>query len=104
MAFFFCRLNPPRPDFAKTMTDAERALMGQHAAYLKAAQAEGTVVLFGPVGDPKGAWGLGVLECADEAAARGITDNDPTVKSGQGFSYDVYPILSANLRSSIQRT
>ena len=36
MPFFFCRLNPPRPDFAKTMTDTERALMGQHAAYLKA--------------------------------------------------------------------
>ncbi len=102
MPFFFCRLNPPRPDFAKTMTDAERALMGQHAAYLKAEQEKGTAVLFGPVGDPKGAWGLGVLECADEAAARVITDNDPTVKSGQGFSYDVYPILSANLRKSIQ--
>ena len=104
MPFFFCRLNPPRPDFAQTVTEAERALMGRHAAYLKAAQAEGTVVLFGPVGDPKGAWGLGVLECADEAAARAVTDNDPTVKSGQGFSYDVHPILSANLRSSIQRT
>ena len=103
MPFFFCRLNPPRPDFAKTMTDAERALMGQHAAYLKAEQAKGTAVLFGPVGDPKGAWGLGVFECADEAEVRAITDNDPTVTSGQGFWYDVYPILSANLRASLQR-
>jgi len=103
MPFFFCRLNPPRPDFAKSMTDAERALMGQHAAYLKAKQAKGTVVLFGPVGDPKGVWGLGILECTDETQARALTDNDPTVQSGQGFSYDVCPILSANLRASIAR-
>ena len=104
MPFFFCRMNPPRPDFAQTMTDAERALMGQHAAYLKAEQEKGVAVLFGPVGDPKGAWGLGVLECADQAQARAVTDNDPVVKSGLGFSYDVYPMLSANLRTSIRRT
>jgi len=104
MPFFFCRLNPPRADFAQTMTDGERALMGQHAAYLKAEQAKGTVVLFGPVGDPKGTWGLGILECADTAQARALTDNDPTVKSGQGFFYDVCPILSANLRASLQRS
>ena len=103
MPFFFCRMNPPRADFAQTMTDAERALMGRHAAYLKAAQEKGIAVLFGPVGDPKGAWGLGVLECADMAEARALTDSDPTVQSGQGFSYDVYPILSANLRASIRR-
>jgi len=103
MPFFFCRMNPPRADFAQTMTDAERALMGRHAAYLKAEQEKGIAVLFGPVGDPKGAWGLGVLECTDQAEARAITDNDPVVKSGQGFCYDVYPILSANLRASIQR-
>ena len=102
MPFFFCRLNPPRADFAQTMSDAERALMGRHAAYLKAEQDKGVAVLFGPVGDPKGAWGLGILECADQAAAHAVTDNDPVVKSSQGFSYDVYPILSANLRKSIQ--
>src|SRR4051794_6021733 len=102
MPFFFCRLNPPRPDFAKTMTDRERALMAQHAAYLKAEQEKGIAVLFGPVGDPRGAWGLGILECADDAQARSITDNDPVVKSGQGFSYDVYPMLSANLRKARQ--
>ncbi len=100
MPFFFCRMNPPRADFAQTVTDAERALMGQHAAYLKAEQEKGVAVLFGPVGDPRGAWGLAVLECADQAQARAVTDNDPVVKSGQGFSYDVYPMLSANLRAA----
>jgi uncharacterized protein YciI len=102
MPFFFCRLNPPRADFAQTMTDAERALMGQHAAYLTALQEKRKVVLFGPVGDPRGIWGLGILECVDEAEAQGITANDPTVKSKLGFGYDVFPILRANLRQSIR--
>jgi uncharacterized protein YciI len=101
MAFFFCRLNPPRPDFATTMSEAERALMGQHAAYLAALQQKGTVVVFGPVGDPKGAWGLGILECADETEAKAITGSDPVVKSGQGFAYDVAPMLAARLRGGL---
>jgi uncharacterized protein YciI len=75
--------------------------MGQHAVYLTALQEKGKVVLFGPVGDPTGTWGLGILECVDEAEARSITANDPTVKSNQGFSYDVCPILRANLRKAI---
>jgi len=101
MAFFFCRLNPPRLDFATTMSEAERALMGQHAAYLGGLQQKGTVVVFGPVGDPRGAWGLGILECADEAEAKTITAGDPVVKSGLGFSYDVAPMLAARLRSGL---
>jgi uncharacterized protein YciI len=102
MPFFFCRLNPPRPDFPQTMSDAERALMGRHAVHLRAEQDKGTVVLFGPVTDPKSPFGLAILECADQAAARAVTDNDPTVLSGQGFSYDVDPMPSAHLRKPIQ--
>lgn len=99
MPFFFCRLKPPRLDFATTMTDAERMLMGQHVVYFKAEQEKGAVVLFGPVGDPRGTWGLTILECADGTEAREITNNDPAIKSGQGFSYDVFPILNASLRA-----
>jgi putative intracellular protease/amidase/uncharacterized protein YciI len=98
MPFFFCRMNPPRSDFAHTMTDAERALMGEHAVYITGLQQEGSVVLFGRVDDPRGRWGLGILECADEAAARAIAANDPVVRSGKGFSYDIAPMLEARLR------
>ena len=100
MPFFFCRMNPPRANFAHTMTDSERALMGQHASYITALQEKGSVLLFGRVDDPKGRWGLGVLECADEAEARIITTNDPVISSGQGFSYDVVPMLEARLRNA----
>ena len=41
---FHCRLIPPRPDFAFTMTEEERELMGRHADYLRDRLAEGTMV------------------------------------------------------------
>jgi uncharacterized protein len=102
MPFYFCRLNTPRADFAGTMSVEERTLMGAHAAYWRALQEKQTAVLFGPVGDPAGTWGLVVLECADQAEARRLTANDPVALSGKGFGYDVLPILSANLRNSIR--
>ena len=53
MPFYFCRLLPPRPSFAHDMNEAERALMGEHSAYLQKLAEKGTAVLFGPVADPK---------------------------------------------------
>jgi hypothetical protein len=53
---FLCRLNPPRPSFSVDMTDAERALMGEHVAYWRGLLEAGHVVTFGPVADPAGGW------------------------------------------------
>ena len=33
MTTFVCRLQAPRPNFAFDMTEAEREIMGRHAAY-----------------------------------------------------------------------
>jgi hypothetical protein len=103
MPFFFCRLHASRPDFAATMNEAERKLMGEHGAYLRGLAEKGTAVLFGPVGDPAGAWGLGIFECADIETLRALTAEDPTIKSGQGFRYEMHPMLAAVLRPSLQR-
>jgi uncharacterized protein YndB with AHSA1/START domain len=92
---FHCRLVPPRPDFAMTLTSEERALMDAHATYWRQLLADGKAVLFGPVADPAGVWGLAILKAADDAAAKMLTDDDPTVKSGRGFSFVVMPMLSA---------
>ncbi|TIX28092.1 MAG: hypothetical protein E5V37_23775, partial [Mesorhizobium sp.] len=46
---FHCRLIPPRPDFALTMTEEERALMGRHADYLREKLREGIMIMAGPV-------------------------------------------------------
>jgi uncharacterized protein YndB with AHSA1/START domain len=93
--FFFCRLLAPRPTFAFDMTAEERIVMQEHGAYLREQMKQGKVVLFGPVADPQGPWGLGVLRVADEAAAHALTAADPAVLSGRGLRYEMLPMIQA---------
>lgn len=93
MPFFLCRLIGPRPDFAMTMSEEERALMIAHRDHLCSFGEK--AVIFGPVNDPKGPWGLGVFEVADEAELKHFLDADPTILSGKGFRYEILPMLAA---------
>ena len=92
MKTFFCKLTPPRATFVQDMTGEEGALMQQHAVYWRELMEEGRVVTFGVVADPAGAFGIGVVEVADDAEARRLTENDPVILSGRGFRYDVHPM------------
>ncbi|RWD89411.1 YciI family protein [Mesorhizobium sp.] len=92
---FHCRMIPPRPDFAFTMTEEERSLMNAHADYLRGQLRAGTMMLAGPVADPAGPWGLLILRVGSEAEARAVTDGDPVVRSGRGFRYEILPMMSA---------
>jgi uncharacterized protein YciI len=82
MATFVLRLKAPRPSFALDMTDAERAIMGQHAAYWQPVIDAGDMVVFGPILDGTGSWGLGVVESEDEDQLRAFAAGDPAVTSG----------------------
>jgi uncharacterized protein YndB with AHSA1/START domain len=93
--YFFCRLLPPRPSFAMDMTSEERAMMTDHGAYWRDHMSRGNVVVFGPVGDPQGPWGLGVIRVADEAMARDFAARDPAVLSGRGLRYEILPMIQA---------
>src|ERR1700756_3607055 len=64
MAYFFFKLLPPRPSFTQDMTQAERELMERHAAYWQALLNKGSVLVFGPVFDPKGPYGAGIATFA----------------------------------------
>jgi uncharacterized protein len=79
---FFLKLIPPRPTFAQDMTPDELATMQKHAAYWAEQFKTGKVLIIGPVMDPKGAWGMAVLETDSLADAQQMADNDPSVKSG----------------------
>jgi uncharacterized protein YndB with AHSA1/START domain len=92
---FLCRLLPPRPTFAQDMTAEEAAVMKEHMAYWEKRLHEGTAIVFGPVADPKGAWGLGVVRMADEAAVRVFEASDPAIQSKRGFRYEILPMPSA---------
>jgi uncharacterized protein YndB with AHSA1/START domain len=93
--FFLCRLLPPRPTFAQDMTAEEATVMRDHAAYWADRLHEGTAIVFGPVADPKGGWGLGVIRVADEAAVHALEAGDPAIQSKRGFHYEILPMPGA---------
>ena len=92
MIAFFCKLVPPRPTFAGDMTEHEVKLMQDHARYWTAGIEKGHVLVFGLVGDPDGAYGIGIVEFADETAARAFTADDPVIRARAGFRYDIHPM------------
>jgi uncharacterized protein YciI len=97
--YFVNRLLGPRPTFPMDISPEEKELMGAHAQYWMKHMAEGRVVVFGPVLDPKGVWGLGVVRARDEAEMRAMLAGDPVILAQRGFSYESLPMLSAVLPS-----
>ena len=64
------------------MTEKEKEIMRQHAAYWKEKADLGIALVYGPVLDPKGVYGLGIIEVDNEDQARAYAADDPAVKSG----------------------
>src|SRR4051794_5152685 len=84
MSTFVFRLIAPRPTFAADITDEERAVMDRHAAHWRPLIDAGRMVVFGPVLDGTGSWGLGVVEADDEDELRRFAADDPFVTTGTG--------------------
>ena len=99
MKHFVCRLNGPRPTFPADITETERALMQEHVRYWTPHLQARTVAVFGPVLDPAGVWGLAVLELQDDDDPARYTARDPVILADAGFSYDIFPMATALLRS-----
>jgi uncharacterized protein len=95
---FLLRLIPPRPTFAEDMTEAEGAAMAEHAAYWHGHMAQGRVVVFGPVAEPTGVWGLAVLETESRDEAERLAAADPVITSGTMERFELHPMLSAVVR------
>ena len=95
--FFLCRLIPPRPNFAATMSADERAVMQKHGVYWMGHLERRTVMVFGPVADPSGDWGVGIVRVEDEAAVRALEAGDPAVTT-LGFRYEILPMPVAIMR------
>ena len=99
MPHFFCKLIAPRPTFPFDMNESEKALMGRHAAYWAGMCRDGVVLVYGPVMDPKGPYGMGVFEGADEAEIRCRTDADPVMQAGIGFKVEITPMRAMTRES-----
>jgi uncharacterized protein YciI len=80
------------------MTPSEKALMQEHVMYWKGLADKGTTVVFGPVADPNGAWGVAIVEVDDEPGVHALTANDPTIKANLNFRFEIYPMPNAILR------
>ena len=84
---FFLKLNPPRPSFTIDMSEYERSIMQKHVAYWAPYVNDGTVIVLGPVMDPKGGYGIAVVAVGSEDELNSIVANDPA--NGLN-SYEIY--------------
>jgi len=92
MNYFLYRLNPPRPTFPRDMTPAERDLMREHVAYWTRLMKEGRVIAFGPVADPKGSYGIGIIQLERGEDANALGANDPIILAHVGFGFEIHPM------------
>ncbi len=98
MAHFVFRLIAPRATFPMDITPEEAAIMQSHAAYWADLCNRKIALIFGPVFDPRGAWGLGVVEVEDEAAAKEIVAKDPVTISSL-CTVEILPFRLGMIRS-----
>jgi len=92
MNYFLYKLMPPRPTFPADMTPAEGILMREHVAYWAALMKQGRVLAFGPVADPKGSYGIGIIQLEDAEDAQALGARDPVIVANAGFGYEVHPM------------
>ena len=88
--YFLIKLVPPRPSFALDMTEEEKQLMQEHVAYWTGLANAGVALLFGPVLDPAGSYGIGIVAVENEEDLKPLTTNDPVAKSGHQFRHEAY--------------
>jgi uncharacterized protein len=99
-AQFLIILRPGRAGFPGDATEEEKAKVGEHFGYLKAATEAGDVILVGRTQD-EDPIGLAVFEADDEAAARTFMENDPGVKAGV-FKAELRPYMVALMREPVK--
>ncbi len=87
--YFFVKTHNPRPTFHLDMTPEEREIMNRHAEYWKEKADQGIAIVFGPVMDPSGVYGIGINRTKDEAEMRELISHDPARSILQ---YDVLPM------------
>jgi uncharacterized protein YciI len=100
MPVFFSRLIPPRSTFPFDMKSVEREAMARHAEHWQTQARRGVAIAFGPVFDPKGAFGIGIAETDSEEDLRALWEADPVIAADLGFTYEIHPMPSVILREA----
>ena len=71
------------------MTAEEKSVMQKHVAYWAPYVADGTVIVLGPVMDPKGGYGIAVVRVDNDEHLQKLLAADPA--NGLN-SYEFYPM------------
>ena len=87
--YFVMYLRPSRPNFAQTMTPEELNIMQQHVAYWKFYLDNGTLIVYGPVLDPNGTYGIGIVGVENEKELQALIEKDPASKINR---YEYFPM------------
>lgn len=96
---FVLKLIAPRPTFVQDMTAEERSIMQQHIVYWNDLMNKGFVIAFGPVIDPNGVYGLGIIEVDDVEQVNEFITNDPA----NGLNkYEFYPMMAVTPGSKMR--
>ena len=90
MKYFLFKLIPPRPTFPQDITESEGKLMQDHVAYWRGLADKRTALIFGPVLDPDGMYGIAIIETNDGTVVQDIGKNDPAIKAEVGFRFESY--------------
>jgi uncharacterized protein YciI len=89
---FLLRIEPTRAGFTlQNMSPEEASLASRHARYLKSLLDIGKLSLAAQVFDPKGLWGIVIVNAPDRETARALLDADPMVKANL-FRGEVIPV------------
>ncbi|MDP9041220.1 MAG: YciI family protein [Bacteroidota bacterium] len=75
--YYFLKLIPPRPTFIQDITVEEKNIMMHHAAYWKDKMNKGFVISFGPVFDPAGPYGVGIVVVESNEELMDFMEKDP---------------------------
>jgi uncharacterized protein YciI len=81
MAEFIYFVEPTRIDFIKTATEAELAIVGEHADFLRRKLACGELILVGRTQDETPV-GVCIFEATDAAGADAFMREDPAIGKG----------------------
>jgi len=90
--YFAAKLISPRPTFPYDMSDDEKLLMKQHSDFWKVLMANKKAIVVGPVLDPKGPYGFGIVIADSEEEACLLLKDDPAQRISK---FEIYQMLAA---------
>ncbi len=89
--YYAVKLIPRRPTFAQDMTPEEREIMIGHSTYWRGMMAKGAVLVFGPVLEPAGVYGLGIIIAENDEQVQAFMADDPATQIN---NYEFYQMLA----------